>query len=46
MLNREDATFIATIGSAAISVVGAIGTWIGAWHAREANKRRGRHRRR
>jgi hypothetical protein len=44
-MTREDAAFIATIVGAVFTVIGALGSWAGAWYAREAIKRRGRHRR-
>lgn len=44
-MTREDAAFIATIAGAVLTGIGAIGSLIGAWFAREATKRRGRHRR-
>lgn len=42
---HEEIAFIATIIGAVASSIGAVFTAWGAWHAREANKARGKHRR-
>jgi uncharacterized protein YodC (DUF2158 family) len=44
-MNREDVAFIATVAAAILTGFGAAGSFIAAWFAREAVKRRGRHRR-
>ncbi|MFG3229404.1 hypothetical protein ACGF07_32105 [Kitasatospora sp. NPDC048194] len=44
-MTEGDIAFYATIVGAVASTVGAIFTAIGAWHARETNKARGKHRR-
>ncbi|WP_405799257.1 hypothetical protein [Streptomyces sp. NBC_01506] len=44
-MNREDVAFIATIAGAILTGIGAMGSVVAAWFAREAVKRRGRHRR-
>lgn len=44
-VSKEDVVFIATIAGVILTGIGAVGSVIGAWYAREATKRRGRHRR-
>ncbi|MFH9355146.1 hypothetical protein [Kitasatospora sp. NPDC017646] len=43
-MDRETIAFAATIIGAVASSIGAVATIWGAWHARESNKRRGKHR--
>ncbi|MFB6620329.1 hypothetical protein ACIGFK_07460 [Streptomyces sp. NPDC085524] len=44
-MSKDDVVFIATIAGVVLTGIGAMGSVIGAWFAREAVKRRGKHRR-
>ncbi|MEU9237147.1 hypothetical protein [Streptomyces subrutilus] len=44
-MSQNDVAFIATIAGVVLTGIGAAGSVLGAWFAREAVKRRGKHRR-
>lgn len=45
-MNRVSKEDVVSIAGVILTGIGALGSAIGAWYAREATKRRGRHRRR